>query len=165
MGLILLLALNKPSWIWADFVARSETKLQKEHGIALRRLKEWKRNFVKTLDEAQIQIKEFKTKDRIPEADQYITQLNDLSLTLEQFKQEVPLNIWGRLKTGLHRIIFPVFIELSVDVKIFWLLRLLRNSVTVLNQAFNKKLQIILITSSLLSLSKIKCIIIILIYL
>ena len=105
-----------------DFVARSETKLQKEHGIALRRLKEWKRNFGKTLDEAQIQIKEFKTKDRIPEAEQYITQLNDLSLTLEQFKQEVRLNgvkVFGVILNRGLIIIFPGFLSSFFMLKLF----------------------------------------------
>ena len=46
---------------------------------------------MKTLEEAQRQIREFKSKDRIPEADQYVKQLNELSVTLELFKEEVGL--------------------------------------------------------------------------
>ncbi|CAG5118303.1 unnamed protein product, partial [Candidula unifasciata] len=65
-----------------------ENKLQKEHDIAVYKLKEHKKLFECTLEEYQKKIKEFNTKDRISEADKYVSELEDISQKIDDFRKQ-----------------------------------------------------------------------------
>lgn len=66
-----------------------ENKLQKEHDVAVYRLKEQKKVFERTLEEYLKKVKEFSTKDRISEADKYVSELEDISQKIDEFRKQV----------------------------------------------------------------------------
>lgn len=66
-----------------------ETKLSKEHDIAVNRMADWKKKFQEKLTETQKQVTEFKTKDRMSEADAYVHLLEEITKRLEDFNMEV----------------------------------------------------------------------------
>ena len=66
-----------------------EFKLGKEHDIATNKLKEWKRKFMERLMESKKQVTDFKQKDRMSEADNYVTLLDEITRRLDEYAQEV----------------------------------------------------------------------------
>ena len=67
----------------------SETKLQKEHDIAVSKLSDRQRKFQLRLNEVLEMVKGFKTKDRMSEAQDYLLKLKDIQRVLEEFYKEV----------------------------------------------------------------------------
>ena len=70
-------------------LVHSENKYQKEHDIACNKMRDWKRRFEKTLDENMKKIKEFGSKDRMSEADKHLADLEDMTIKIEEFREEV----------------------------------------------------------------------------
>ena len=70
-------------------VCDREQKLSKEHDIAVNRLNDWKRRYLMTLTETQKVVNDFKTKDRMSEAESYVHLLDDTARRLEDFTLEV----------------------------------------------------------------------------
>ena len=66
-----------------------EQKLSKEHNIAANRLNDWKKRFLASLDETRKVVGEFKSKDRMSEAEQYVFTLNEIGKKLEDYNLEV----------------------------------------------------------------------------
>lgn len=60
--------------------------------MAVNRLNDWKRKFLLALTETQKLVNDFKTKDRMSEAENYLMQLQDTNKRLEEFAAEVSLS-------------------------------------------------------------------------
>jgi fructose-1,6-bisphosphatase len=71
------------------FLYFREVKLGKEHDIATNKLKEWKRKFLERLMDTKKQVTDFKSKDRMSEAENYVLLLEEITQKLEDFSQEV----------------------------------------------------------------------------
>ncbi len=67
----------------------SETKLQKEHDIAVSKLSDRQRKFQIRLNDVLDIVKGFKTKDRMSEAQDYLLKLKEIQRVLEGFYKEV----------------------------------------------------------------------------
>ena len=70
-------------------VVLRESKLSKEHDIAMNRMNDWKKKFQARLDACQKTVTEFKQRDRMAEAEAYLFELQDISKQLEDFALEV----------------------------------------------------------------------------
>ncbi|XP_033642613.1 dynein heavy chain 3, axonemal-like [Asterias rubens] len=86
------LMLNDTTFTWSDrivpIIRNSETKLQKEHDIAVSKLSDRQRKFQLRLNEVLEMVKGFKTKDRMSEAQDYLLKLKDIQRVLEEFYKE-----------------------------------------------------------------------------
>ena len=60
----------------------------KEHDMKVNRLTEWKKRFQTQLDSTQKEVTDFRFKDRMSEAEQYIYQLSEIAKRLEDFMAE-----------------------------------------------------------------------------
>ncbi|XP_070559259.1 dynein axonemal heavy chain 3-like isoform X5 [Ptychodera flava] len=84
--------LNDNTFTWSDrvipIIRNSEMKLQKEHDIAVQKLLDWQIKFSFRIDEIATQVKAFRHKDRMSEADNYLQQLHDISRKLDDFYKE-----------------------------------------------------------------------------
>ncbi|KAK2157592.1 hypothetical protein LSH36_188g04054 [Paralvinella palmiformis] len=85
-------ALNSNTFSWPDrilpMIKNTEIKLGKEHDIATNKLKEWKRKFMERLLETQKQVADFKQKDRMSEAENYVQLLEETEQRLDEYTQE-----------------------------------------------------------------------------
>ena len=70
-------------------ISCSELKLGREHDIATSRLRDQKRRFLEALTRTQKQVVEFKSKDRMGDAESYVQLLEEIAKKLEHFNQEV----------------------------------------------------------------------------
>ena len=66
-----------------------ELKLSKEHEIKVKALNEKRRRFQDDLDAVAKQVKDFKVKEKMSEAENYVMQLEDITKKLEGFTLEV----------------------------------------------------------------------------
>ncbi|CAH1783206.1 unnamed protein product, partial [Owenia fusiformis] len=84
--------LNDNTFSWPDriipIIKSTESKLAKEHDIALNRLNAWQNKFQVKLDHIAAQIKSFSTKDRMSEAEQYVLDLENIGNKLDEFNKE-----------------------------------------------------------------------------
>ncbi|XP_077987554.1 dynein axonemal heavy chain 3-like isoform X2 [Glandiceps talaboti] len=84
--------LNDNTFTWSDrvvpIIRNSEMKLQKEHDIAVQKLLDWQIKFSGRIDEVAQQVKAFRHKDRMSEADNYLGQLHAISKKMEEFYKE-----------------------------------------------------------------------------
>ena len=67
----------------------SETKLQKQHDFAVQKLTEWRKKINQDIIDLQKKLKEFSSKERMSEAEQYKMELTEIGNTLEFLKDEV----------------------------------------------------------------------------
>jgi len=72
----------------------SEQNLSKMRDIANHRLVEWKKKFMERIHEVERQVLEFKTKERMSEADIYLAEVQEIVRKLEEFNSEVNNNIF-----------------------------------------------------------------------
>ncbi len=86
-------------------VFSSESKLQKEHDISCKLLKDWKKRFKATLDACQKEVNDFKHKDRMSEAEQYVVQLQNISNRLDEFLDEVQWRLYLLGSPLLHCVV------------------------------------------------------------
>ncbi|XP_038073730.1 dynein heavy chain 3, axonemal-like isoform X4 [Patiria miniata] len=86
------LILNDTTFTWSTrivpIIKNSETKLQREHDIAVSKLLDRQRKFQARLHDVLDVVKGFKTKDRMSEAQDYLLKLQDIQKVLEEFYQE-----------------------------------------------------------------------------
>ncbi|XP_071960977.1 dynein axonemal heavy chain 3-like [Antedon mediterranea] len=85
--------LNDNTFTWPNriipLIRNSETKLQKEHDYAVSKLNDWKKKFTARIKKEIIdEVKSFKSKDRMSEANSYQDALNVIGQKLEEFYQE-----------------------------------------------------------------------------
>lgn len=66
-----------------------EQNLSRSRDIANNRLIDWKRKFVDRVRDIQKQVHEFKGKDRMTDADMYLSQLKDIAKKLDEYQSEV----------------------------------------------------------------------------
>ena len=66
--------------------------MSREHELALRRLSDFKRKFQERISEVHRQVIEFKTKERISDAESYVQQLEEINKKVEEFNTEVVLS-------------------------------------------------------------------------
>ena len=85
--------LNNITFTWVDriqpLLKTKEIKLQKEKEYWIYRLKERRGKFSMALNECLSKVKEFKQKDRVADAEIYITELHQISDNIEEFNKEV----------------------------------------------------------------------------
>ena len=55
----------------------------------MNRLADWKKKFQISLNDTQKQVTDFKTKDRMSEADSYVHLLEEITKRIEEFNMEV----------------------------------------------------------------------------
>ena len=67
----------------------SESKLQKEHDIAVSKLSDRQRKFQARLHDILEIVKGFKTKDRMSEAQDYLLKLHEIQRVMDEFYNEV----------------------------------------------------------------------------
>ncbi|XP_067685210.1 dynein axonemal heavy chain 3-like [Haliotis asinina] len=88
--------INNNTFTWPDrimpIVRNTENKLQREHDMAVSRLKDKKKKFAVELADAARKVAAFSTRDRMSEAKQYKAELDEIASRLETFKQ-TKLNI------------------------------------------------------------------------
>ncbi|XP_030856161.1 dynein heavy chain 3, axonemal-like [Strongylocentrotus purpuratus] len=86
------LMLNDQTFTWPDrimpIIRNSEMKLQKEHDYAVSKLNDWQKKFAVRIKEVMDQVKAFRTKDRMSEAQDYLDKLIDIQLKLDDFYSE-----------------------------------------------------------------------------
>ena len=75
--------------MWIFFIIFREDKLQKEHDIALTRLNDWKKRFLQRIVETQKQVSDMRHKDRMSEATNYVTLIEEISKRVDEFLDEV----------------------------------------------------------------------------
>ncbi|XP_071486244.1 dynein axonemal heavy chain 3-like [Diadema antillarum] len=84
--------LNDQTFTWPDrimpIIRNSEMKLQKEHDMAVSKLRDWQKKFAARIKEVMDQVKTFRTKDRMSEAQDYLNKLIDIQLKLDDFYAE-----------------------------------------------------------------------------
>ena len=85
--------LNHQTFSWPDrimpMIKNMEQKLTKEHDIAVNRLNNWKKEFTTTLNNTLKEVQDFKTRDRMSEAENYLLTLQEIAKKIEGFQQEV----------------------------------------------------------------------------
>ncbi|XP_022099330.1 dynein heavy chain 3, axonemal-like isoform X3 [Acanthaster planci] len=96
------LILNDTTFTWSTrivpIIKNSETKLQKEHDIAVSKLLDKQRKFQAKLQDVLEIVKGFKTKDRMSEAQDYLLKLNEIQRILDEFYEEkVSINLEEKL--------------------------------------------------------------------
>ncbi|XP_041458176.1 dynein heavy chain 3, axonemal-like isoform X7 [Lytechinus variegatus] len=86
------LMLNDQTFTWPDrimpIIRNSEMKLQKEHDYAVSKLNDWQKKFAVRIKDVMDQVKAFRTKDRMSEAQDYLDKLIDIQLKLDDFYAE-----------------------------------------------------------------------------
>ncbi|XP_055958183.1 dynein axonemal heavy chain 3 [Patella vulgata] len=86
------ISVNSSTFKWPDriipIILNTETKLQKQHEMAVKNLANRKDRFCEDIRRVAESVREFKQKDKIPEAETYHTQLQELGVKLEVFKEE-----------------------------------------------------------------------------
>uniref|UniRef100_UPI00398E963E dynein axonemal heavy chain 3-like n=1 Tax=Pristiophorus japonicus TaxID=55135 RepID=UPI00398E963E len=87
--------LNGTAFSWPErispFLRNSEMRLQKEHDVAMSKLVHWQNDFAKRIAETAALVKEFQQKDRMPEAQKYMTKLENINRRIEEFTEEKAL--------------------------------------------------------------------------
>ena len=68
-------------------------KLQKEHDYAVSKLNDWQKKFAARIKEVMDQVKAFRTKDRMSEAQDYLDRLVEIQLKLDEFYNEVSITV------------------------------------------------------------------------
>lgn len=85
--------LNEYTFTWNDriqpLLKSAEIKLHKEKEYWINRLKERRGKFSIALNECLARIKEFKTKDRVADAEMYIAELQQIAQNIEEYNKEV----------------------------------------------------------------------------
>ena len=76
----------------------------KEHDIAANKLNDWKKRFVAVLDALQKEVTDFRSKDRMSEAETYVNLLNEIAQKLEDANAEVNY-LFGDMGVALMSII------------------------------------------------------------
>ena len=66
-----------------------ENRLWREHEMRVKQLNERKRKFQEELNNVDKQLKDFKIRDKMSEADNYVIALENISKKLEEFNMEV----------------------------------------------------------------------------
>ena len=70
-----------------------EQKLQKQHDLYVNNLVAKKRRFLESIMAVRAQIQQFKTNDRMSEAEEYVKQLDAINDKLDRFNAEVRRNV------------------------------------------------------------------------
>ncbi|XP_041348477.1 dynein heavy chain 3, axonemal-like isoform X2 [Gigantopelta aegis] len=86
------IVINNNTFTWPDrimpIIQNTEAKLQKEHDYAIMKLRDWKRKFQASLDDIEKKIRLFYSRDRMAEAEKYVTELDDMEKKLAELKTE-----------------------------------------------------------------------------
>ncbi|XP_032895202.1 dynein heavy chain 3, axonemal-like [Amblyraja radiata] len=89
------ISLNSKTFSWPahirPIVRNSVIRLQREHDVAVSRLLHWQSDFTKRLEETAAMVREFHRRDRMPEAQHYMTKLRDINQTIGKFIKEKAL--------------------------------------------------------------------------
>ena len=85
--------LNQLTFNWNDrlqpLIKSSEIKLQKDKDYWIYKLKERRGKLSVQINETIAKVKDFRQKDRIADAENYLNELNVIKLEIEEFNNEV----------------------------------------------------------------------------
>ncbi|XP_018431357.1 PREDICTED: dynein heavy chain 3, axonemal-like, partial [Nanorana parkeri] len=100
--------LNGNTFSWPQrimpIISSSETRLQREHDVALARLAQWQKDFTKRLANVLIEVKGFQKKDRMTEATSNVQKLSSISRRIQDFMEEKSLINKEEMLLGVEQI-------------------------------------------------------------